>query len=102
MPQRADRVTAAMKWGRMEHKCSVHKCPVHKCSVPHPFAALSRMGGKPRNSTHPDYEEFPMALTESTMLSLGTIAPDFALTDVVTGKIVRRDDFRGNKALLVL
>jgi peroxiredoxin len=42
-----------------------------------------------------------MALTESTMLSLGTIAPDFALTDVVTGKTVRRDDFRGQKALLV-
>jgi peroxiredoxin len=43
-----------------------------------------------------------MALTESTMLSLGTIAPDFALTDVVTGSIVRRGDFRGQKALLVL
>jgi peroxiredoxin len=43
-----------------------------------------------------------MALTESTMLELGTIAPDFALTDVVTGSTVRRDDFRGSKALLVL
>ena len=43
-----------------------------------------------------------MALTESTMLELGTIAPDFALTDVVTGKTVRRDDFRGQKALLVM
>ena len=43
-----------------------------------------------------------MALTESTMLELGTVAPDFALTDVVTGKTVRRDDFRGRKALLVL
>jgi peroxiredoxin len=43
-----------------------------------------------------------MALTESTMLELGTTAPDFALTDVVTGNIVRRDDFRGKKALLVL
>ena len=43
-----------------------------------------------------------MALTESTMLSLGTIAPDFVLPDVVTGNTVRRDDFRGNKALLVL
>jgi len=43
-----------------------------------------------------------MALTESTMLGLGTNAPDFALTDVVTGKTVRRDDFRGQKALLVL
>jgi len=43
-----------------------------------------------------------MALTESTMLALGTTAPDFALTDVVSGKTVRRDDFRGQKALLVL
>ena len=43
-----------------------------------------------------------MALTESTMLALGTIAPDFALTNVVTGATVRRDDFRGKKALLVL
>ena len=43
-----------------------------------------------------------MALTESTMLSLGTIAPDFALTDVVSGSTVRRDDFKGKKALLVL
>lgn len=43
-----------------------------------------------------------MALTESTMLKLGTTAPDFALTDVVTGKTVRRDDFRANNGLLVL
>jgi peroxiredoxin len=43
-----------------------------------------------------------MSLTESTMLGLGTIAPDFSLTDVVTGKAVGRDDFRGKKALLVM
>src|SRR5450631_2645362 len=43
-----------------------------------------------------------MALTESSMLELGTMAPEFALTDVVTGKTVRRDDFRGQKALLVM
>ena len=43
-----------------------------------------------------------MSLTESTMLELGTTAPDFALTDVVSGKTVRRGDFRGQKALLVL
>jgi peroxiredoxin len=42
-----------------------------------------------------------MALTESTMLELGTTAPDFALTDVVSGKTVHRDDFRGKKGLLV-
>lgn len=43
-----------------------------------------------------------MAHTESTMLELGTIAPDFALPDVVTGKTVRRDDFKGKDALLVM
>ncbi|HWT65061.1 MAG TPA: thioredoxin family protein [Terracidiphilus sp.] len=43
-----------------------------------------------------------MALTESTMLELGTTAPDFALSDVVSGKTVRRDDFAGEKALLVM
>jgi peroxiredoxin len=43
-----------------------------------------------------------MSLTESTMLALGTIAPDFTLADVVTGKAVSRDDFRSQKALLVM
>lgn len=43
-----------------------------------------------------------MALTESTMLELGTTAPDFTLPDVVTGKTVRRDDFRGQNGLLVM
>jgi peroxiredoxin len=43
-----------------------------------------------------------MSLTESTMLALGTTAPDFALTDVVSGKTIARDDFGGKQALLVL
>src|ERR1700719_4103106 len=43
-----------------------------------------------------------MALTESTMLELGTTAPEFALPDVVTGQTVRWDDFRGQKGLLVM
>jgi peroxiredoxin len=43
-----------------------------------------------------------MSLTESTMLDLGTVAPDFALIDVVSGNSVRRDDYRGRKALLVM
>lgn len=43
-----------------------------------------------------------MALTESKMLELGTTAPDFALPDVVTGKTVRLDDFRGQNGLLVM
>lgn len=36
------------------------------------------------------------------MMELGTLAPDFALPDVVTGKTVRLDDFRGQKGLLVI
>jgi len=43
-----------------------------------------------------------MAQTASTMLELGTVAPDFALPDAVSGKTIRRDDFRGKKALLVM
>jgi peroxiredoxin len=43
-----------------------------------------------------------MALTESTMIELGAIAPEFALPDVVTGRTVRRADFQGKKALLVM
>ncbi len=43
-----------------------------------------------------------MPLTESTMLELGTIAPDFALPDVVTGELVHRDDFKGKSGLLVM
>ena len=44
-----------------------------------------------------------MALTESTMaMELGADAPDFALPDVSEGGIVRRDDFRGDKGLLVM
>jgi peroxiredoxin len=43
-----------------------------------------------------------VALTESTMLGLGTEAPDFALPDVVRGSTVRRDDFAGRQGLLVM
>jgi peroxiredoxin len=43
-----------------------------------------------------------MSLTESTMQELGATAPDFALNDVFTGNTIRRDDFRGSKALLVM
>jgi len=42
-----------------------------------------------------------MALTESTMLQLGTTAPAFTLPDVVTGKSVSSDNLRG-KPLLVM
>lgn len=42
-----------------------------------------------------------MAKTLSTMLELGTEAPDFALPNV-DGKTVRRDDLRGAKGLLVV
>lgn len=42
-----------------------------------------------------------MALTPSTMLPLGTPAPDFQLPDV-SGKTIRLADFRGAPALVVM
>lgn len=42
-----------------------------------------------------------MAVTPSTMLEIGTRAQDFSLVDT-HGQIVRRDDVRGKKGLLVL
>jgi peroxiredoxin len=36
------------------------------------------------------------------LLAMGSQAPDFALPDVVTGKIVRRDDFKDQPAFLVV
>jgi peroxiredoxin len=43
-----------------------------------------------------------MAAVHSTMLPLGTPAPDFRLVDVVSGREVARDDVRGAPALLVM
>jgi|SRR3989338_1604085 len=43
-----------------------------------------------------------MVLTPSTMLALGTEAPDFSLMDVVSGRQVSLKTFAGKKALLVM
>jgi thiol-disulfide isomerase/thioredoxin len=43
-----------------------------------------------------------MALTTSTMLPLGTSAPDFQLADVVSGKMISLATFADKKALLVM
>jgi peroxiredoxin len=43
-----------------------------------------------------------MALTASTMLPLGTQAPDFHLPEVVSGKTISLSTFAGKKALLVM
>jgi peroxiredoxin len=43
-----------------------------------------------------------MAKTLSTMLELGTAAPDFSLPDVVSGKTVSLGDLADKKALLVM
>ena len=43
-----------------------------------------------------------MALTASTMLPLGTKAPDFHLPEVVSGKTISLDTFADKKALLVM
>ena len=43
-----------------------------------------------------------MARTASTMLPLGTSAPDFHLPDVTTGKTISLSSFTNKKALLVM
>jgi peroxiredoxin len=43
-----------------------------------------------------------MARTESTMLALGTTAPEFALNDVTTGKQVTLKQAAGSRGLLVM
>ena len=43
-----------------------------------------------------------MALTPSTMLALGTAAPDFRLPDAASGKTISLSAFAGKKALLVM
>ncbi len=44
----------------------------------------------------------PMSLTASTMLPLGTTAPDFSLVDVVSENRISLANFAGKKALLVM
>lgn len=43
-----------------------------------------------------------MSLTPSTMLDIGTKAPNFELPDVVSGKKYKLDDFNNAQALLVI
>ena len=43
-----------------------------------------------------------MVLTASTMLSLGTKAPDFQLPDVVSGETISLSTFADKQALLVM
>ncbi|MEK7413026.1 MAG: thioredoxin family protein [Planctomycetota bacterium] len=43
-----------------------------------------------------------MPAAYSTMLALGAAAPDFALTDPCTGKVVRLADVAGKRALVVI
>lgn len=43
-----------------------------------------------------------MARTPSSMVTLGTEAPDFSLPDTVSGKTISLNDIRGSKATLVM
>ncbi|MFO7845957.1 MAG: thioredoxin family protein [Balneolaceae bacterium] len=43
-----------------------------------------------------------MSAVNSTMLELGTEAPDFKLPDTISGKVYDIEEFKGNKALLVI
>jgi peroxiredoxin len=43
-----------------------------------------------------------MALTESNMLELGTVAPDFTLPDTVSGKDLSLDQINSDKATVIM
>ena len=43
-----------------------------------------------------------MVLTESKMMALGTVAPDFTLPEVVSGKLLRLKDLRSDLATVVM
>lgn len=43
-----------------------------------------------------------MALTPSTMIPLGAIAPAFTLPDTITGKIMSLDDLKSDKATVIM
>ncbi|MHB8390146.1 MAG: thioredoxin family protein [Acidobacteriaceae bacterium] len=43
-----------------------------------------------------------MTRTASTMLALGTTAPEFSLPDVISGQIMTRDQVAGSRGLLVM
>ncbi len=43
-----------------------------------------------------------MAFTESTMLPLGTVAPDFTLPDTVSGNTIRLSDMASDKARVIM
>jgi peroxiredoxin len=49
-----------------------------------------------------DHEGGAKVAGTSTMLALGTEAPEFTLPDVTTGRVVRRSDLDERKALLVM
>jgi peroxiredoxin len=50
---------------------------------------------------HRQLKEVLMARTPSIMLELGTQAPDFALPEPATGRVVARQDFAGKPLLVV-
>lgn len=43
-----------------------------------------------------------MAMTPSSMVQLGTKAPDFSLVDTVSGKILSLDELKGAKATVIM
>jgi peroxiredoxin len=66
---------------------------------------LTRRSAIIRNLRHPiarPSEDVHMALTQSTMLPLGTKAPAFKLPDVMSEKTIELSSFAGKKALLVM
>jgi len=62
---------------------------------------IGPIGWSPADEFTPFLEVFAMVLTPSTMLALGTQAPDFTLVNV-DGREVSLADFKGQPALLVI
>jgi thiol-disulfide isomerase/thioredoxin len=50
----------------------------------------------------PNFQINNMALTESNMLPLGTKAPDFKLPDAVFGELVSLDNYKSEKATVIM
>jgi thiol-disulfide isomerase/thioredoxin len=56
-----------------------------------------------KNEENPTFaKKAIMALTESTMLSLGTRAPEFYLQDTITGEFKSYNDIQGEKGTLIM
>lgn len=55
-----------------------------------------------QNNNRPSGQSVTMAYTESNMLPVGTLAPDFLLPDTISGRLLGWDDVASPKATVVM